>query len=267
MHRQAMPRTTSETRAAVSLGEEIELLSLFQGIEAGLLRSIATAARVAHYDKGTVVLAQGQPPANFCIVLEGWCGASKINPEGQEAILQIFRAGDFLTEPDYPALKSANALNVQALASLRLLLVPTGVLQTALERSKILTSNLLAAAMRQSRELRDHVEQLTLFSAEQRVGRFLLQMRFHGSSNGKDKEIVLPFDKSLIAAYLGIKPETFSRTLQFFKEKGFVIDRNHLLVPNRQALCDYCDSSIAQECLHAHTANCPYASSTKTAAG
>ena len=137
-------------------------------------------------------------------------------------------------------------LNLQALTPVKLLMLSPSIVSNALEHSQIFASNMLAAAMQRCQELRDHIEQLTLRSAEQRVGRFLLQMRFNTSEDGND--IILPFDKAMIAAYLDIKPETFSRILQFFKENGFLIERNHLVVPNRQALCDYCDQATMKSC-------------------
>jgi hypothetical protein len=103
--------------------------------------------------------------------------------------------------------------------------------------------------------LRNHIEQLTLHTAEERVGRFLLDQRLAAGESGKD--ITLPFDKSLIAGYLGIKPETLSRALQYFKDNGFIVDRNHLRMPDKNALCDYCDSITEQQCHRSHTDDCP----------
>ena len=229
-------------------------LPLFQGVELDLLQGLSASSRFVQHEKGDIFLAQGQPVTRFYAVLDGWCGASKGNVEGQEAILQIFHRGDFLPEPDKIATAETSTVNLQALTSVRLLMLTPNLVRNALERSQIFAANMLAASVRRCQELRDHIEQLTLHSAEQRVGRFLLQMRFNTSEEGRD--IVLPFDKSLIAAYLGIKPETFSRTLQSFKENGFVVERNHLVVPDRQALCDYCDQSTMKSCRYAYSEDC-----------
>jgi CRP-like cAMP-binding protein len=247
----------SEARPFASIEEELQALPLFQEVEAEHLRLVADAAQLAHHEKGDVFLLQGQPLAHFYVVLDGWCGASKVNPDGQESILQIFRSGDFLTQPD--CFSSPVALcgqNVMALTSARLLLVPPTIMRAVMAGSKVFTANLLSISMRQMQELRDHVEQLTLSSAERRVGRFLLQIKF--SARGDRKELVLPFDKAQIAAYLGIKPETFSRTLQLLKERGFVIKRNRLQVPNRDALCSYCDVHAARSCCLGQTTSCPF---------
>lgn len=245
----------SEVPAVSESGEDIVSLPLFQGMETDLLEGLLASARCTQYDKGKVFLAQGQPVNRFYIVLEGWCGISKCSSEGQDSILQIFHNGDFLPEPDHLVHIRTSPVSFQTLTAVSLLMLPTGIVRNALKRSGAFMANMLAVSIRRSHELRDHIEQLTLHSAEQRMGRFLLQIRFHTDVDSND--VTLPFDKSFVAAYLGFKPETLSRTLQFFREKGFVVDRNHLLLPDRQALCEYCNSFTSRSCARAHAADCP----------
>ncbi|MDR3448928.1 MAG: Crp/Fnr family transcriptional regulator [Alphaproteobacteria bacterium] len=242
----------------VSSIDALAALPLFQGVEPALLQGLLATARFVRHEKGAVFLAQDQPVTRFYVVVEGWCAAAKGNAEGQETILQIFRRGDFLPEPDRDAGDEPSPLNLLALTPCVLLMLPPSIVRNALDRSPAFAANMLAAAVRRSQELRDHIEQLTLRNAEQRIGRFLLQVRFGADQEGKD--IVLPFDKSHIASYLGIKPETLSRTLQFFKENGFVVERNHLIIPDRQALCDYCDSTTMKICRFAHGEDCVHSS-------
>jgi CRP-like cAMP-binding protein len=246
-----------ESSSSIHSKDILAGLPLFQGVPASLLHEVTASARVVQYAKGTVILAQDQPVTRFFIILEGWCGASKGNLEGQESILQIFERGAFLPEFDMALnAESLNPLNLVALTPMRLLMLSPVSLRDVMEKSPTLAANMLAAAVERSRELRDHIEQLTLRTAEQRVGRFLLQMRSDNGARGTD--IVLPFEKTHIASYLGIKPETLSRTLQFFKENGFVIERNHLVAPYRQALCDYCDQITMRSCRFVHSDECAH---------
>ena len=238
-----------------SHNRELESMPLFQGMDDVLLHGLVASARLVSYEKGKVFLEQEQAISRFYVIMDGWCGATKTNSNGQESILQIFRRGDFLPEPKQIEAHTINSLNVQALTPIRLAMFAPSLIRNALENSKAFAANMLDAFNRRCNELRDHVEQLTLRTAEERVGRFVLDMRLAIDADSND--VTLPFDKSLIAEYLGIKPETLSRAFQYFKEKGFVIDRNQLHMPDRHALCSYCDSTAEQHCRFAKTDECP----------
>jgi len=239
---------------AFSPGKDFAALQIFQGIEPEILRELISSAHTAQFQKGAVFLAQGEGVSRNYIVLEGWCGASRGNAEGQESLLQLFHHGDLLLDPASRA-ADVSPFNLQALTPVRLLALATGALRLATERSRALTANLLAASLKAAQQMRDHIEQLTLHTAEQRVGRFLLQTLFNAGADGVD--IVLPFDKALIAAYLNIKPETFSRMLHHFRKQGFSIERSHIVLPSRAALCAYCDKTLMQACPAAPLGGCP----------
>jgi len=239
---------------ALSLGKDVASLPAFQGVEPDVMRDLMATAHTAQYQKGTVFLAQGEQVLRYYMMLEGWCGASKGNAEGQETILQLFRRGDFLFESAAEVPVDFCPMNLLALTQVHLLTLSPTAVRDAVKRSPIFAANVLAASIQQCQNLRDHIEHLTLHNAEQRVGRFLLQLRLNTGSGGTD--IVLPFDKSLIATYLGIKPETLSRVFQVFRERGFTIERSHLTMPSRQALCVYCDKAAMRICPFANTENC-----------
>jgi CRP-like cAMP-binding protein len=230
-------------------------LPLFRDMEVDLLHGLMASARIARHEKGSVFLEQDQSISRFYIILDGWCGAVKSNVDGQESILQIFSRGDFLPEPGHALSLTASLMTLQALTDVELAMLTPSIVRNALEHSKTFSANMLAASVQRCNNLRNHIEQLTLQDAEHRVGRFLLDMRL--TLNEVKMDISLPFDKSLIASYLGIKPETLSRTLHLFKDRGFIVDRTHVHMPNDHALCEYCDSLATRTCRHMNTGNCP----------
>lgn len=146
--------------------------------------------------------------------------------------------------------------NVMATSKLRLLSIPSFVLREYLDANHTMAVNMMLAAAAQAQNLVSQLEQLMLRDAPQRVGWLLL--RFHLIAGRKSAKISLPFDKAVIAAYLGIKPETFSRALQIFRDKGFVVRNRTVTMPTSHALCEYCTPELAQNCTRAATNECPH---------
>ena len=225
---------------------------LFRGVESDVLAEMMAAARVSVHAKGEILIEQNQPLTRAYIVLDGWCGLSRGNREGQESLLNIVSRGDIVAD----SVQDMATCNLQSLTPVELLSFPMAAMNHALEHSPVFAKNMLAETERRTQELLDRIEQLTLRSAEERLGRFLLQMRLHESQIDV-REISLPFDKIFIASYLGIKPETLSRALHFFKERGFTVSNKTVTAPDPHALCAFCDVSLASHCDHAQADDCP----------
>jgi len=73
-------------------------------------------------------------------------------------------------------------------------------------------------------------------NAAQKIGCFILRL---ANVTHTSFEVILPYDKSLIASYLGMKGETFSRALNELKPLGITIKGNVLSVDNIQELIKY----------------------------
>ena len=99
------------------------------------------------------------------------------------------------------------------------------------------------------------IEDTRLKTVDERVGWFLLKLLLE---QGRTSRCVnLPYDKSLIASYLDMKRETFSRTLKRMKEKGFKIENDTIVIPKLKSLCNFCDQDTENQCNVSGTSECP----------
>jgi len=233
----------------------IKTCPLFKGIGVGILREILHAARLVHYDKNSLFLIQGEQATRFFIILDGLVKIFKSTAEGNESIMQILGKKEALLDADVLSANSACGISAKAVTKIKLLAIPAPVMRDALRQYKELALNMLAATTRHAQRLVTQFEQMTLRSATERVGWFLLNLHLETVWDGQP--INLPFDKALIASWLNIKPETFSRILQTFRTAGFRINRQQIALPEPYALCDFCDSETALKCQHAGTDRCP----------
>lgn len=232
----------------------IKALPLFVGLDNNILQEILKYSRIASHNKGAMIFLQGEQASRFYIILEGWVKLFKGNVDGNESILQIMGKGEALLETVIFG-NTPFTVSAQAVDNVKLLSIPSSILRDKLQNNKELAINMLSTVAGRSQALISQFEQLTLKTVTQRVGWFLLKLFLENGE--RTNNLRLPYDKSLIAGYLGMKPETFSRTLQTLKERGIDIDKNSVSLPDIFALCDYCDMEMAAKCSRAGTESCP----------
>ena len=194
----------------------IRELPLFAGLDDLQLARLLAGAVVRRYDRGAVLFLQGEHAERFFVVLDGWVRLFRGMPDGQHSTIAIFGRGDGLAEA---AIFDGGAYPVtgSVVAPSRLLVVPARDFIEQLRSSPELALNLLASMSRHLRRLVRQVEQLTNRSSVQRVADFLLRQCPEGE---QQVELELPLEKVLVAAYLGMQPETLSRSLARLKETG-----------------------------------------------
>lgn len=231
----------------------LSLLPLFVNQPAELLCEVAKHARYSKFRKGDVVLASGEQASRFHIVLSGWVGSRRNNANGGEAFLEIFSNGSTFPLYGFGQHVLCTA-NIVALCEVKTLCFPYALLDELADVHPSFAKTLILAAQQRIDNCIDHIEQLTLRTAEQRVGAFLLQLRL--DSDDHNAAIKLPFEKVVIASYLGIKPETLSRALKNLRDEGVQVCKDDIHIPDPALLCAFCDPRISRNCKDADTDEC-----------
>jgi CRP-like cAMP-binding protein len=227
----------------------IQTLPLFQDLPPYVLLDVLRTAHITTLPKGVFLHGYGEPLSLFYIVLDGWVRLFKNSQDGKESTLQIIGAKQFLFNSGFTPNKAYAPMNAQTVERTRLLTMPLSGLRDALTRSSRLAENLLNLTAQRNQDILIHLENLTLRDAKERVGFFFLKIWMETNPNGLEFEI--PFDKSLIASYLDLRAETFSRILKDFHKDGFAIEGRHVRLPDEKSLCRYCDPAAAAFCIHA----------------
>lgn len=231
----------------------IAKLPLFTGIGEAELSSLMKHARISQYSKGNLIFMQGEQATRFHIVLDGWVKLFKGDIDGQESILQVVHRGEALLE-SVLVKDAVFPVSAQAVENVTLISIPATILREEMQNNKFLAINMLATIAGRSQELISQFEQLTLKSVTQRVGWFLLKLFIEDGE--KSNSLKLPYDKALIAGYLGMKPETFSRTLQTLRDQGISSEQSTITLRNALKLCDFCDVELSASCKRKGTKAC-----------
>ncbi len=213
---------TSET-----IHELVTAIPLFSRIDEGMLGGILANSKVVEPDKGEVLFVQGDSAEFLYVMLSGWVKLFRETGEGNEAITALCTHGDLFGEAvlyqgsHYP-------FGAQAVEDAIVLRVPAQTIRKQVDENRNFSASLMKAISQRLQALELHTEHLEVMTATQRVGCYLLKLCY--AKKEEQTKLLLPYDKTLIARYLGMKLETFSRALAKLKEVGITVDGPEIIV-------------------------------------
>ena len=233
----------------------IQTLPIFSKLDDKDLAELLKHANILDYEKGKLLFMQGEMLSRYYLVLGGWVKLYKSTEAGDEAVLQMLSAGDSLMEASV-FLNTPSLVSAQVVQDAQLLSMPAPVIRQSLADNRNLALGMIGGLSMRSQGLIQQIEHSRLKTATERVGWFLLKLGME-QSGGKGNAVTLPYDKSTIASYLDMTPETFSRTLRRFKNKGFRIQNDKITKPDPKALCAFCDATLSEACIFKDQKLCP----------
>lgn len=223
-------------------------LTFFAGLPDSTIQSFVQKGRLCRYSKKRNVFMQGDEADRLFVVLSGWVKLYRETTEGDEAVIALFTRGDVFGEAAIFG-QAGYPFSAEAAEETRILEIPSHVLRgQAIENHEVM-ARVMNSMSREMRNLQMENEHLALMSAPQRVGCLLLQLS--SGMIGKGGTFSFPYDKSLAAARLGMKAETFSRALSQLKDVGVEVNGPEVTIDSFSALVDYCCthcSALPGEC-------------------
>jgi CRP-like cAMP-binding protein len=201
-------------------------IAVFSGLNPRVVQTLLAQATVINLEPGAPLFRQGEPAAAFFIVIEGWIKLYRITPAGDEAVLHVLTKGESFAEAvafvggRYPATASA-ATNA------RVVVIPAQHVVNCVREMPDIAIAMIASTSQHLHRLVQRVEQLSAQSGLQRVAEFLAGLcpDMDGSCT-----ISLPYDKTLIAGRLGLKPESLSRVFAKLRSVGVNVRASHVVV-------------------------------------
>ncbi len=186
------------------------------------------------------IFAQGDRANAFYVVLEGWVKLYRLTPAGGEAVVGVFTRGESFAEPvmllggRYPA-------SAEAASAGRLLEIDAAGFDAAMTEDPSLAVAMLASIVSHADRLAADIANLKLLPAPRRVADFLACQT--GARAG-GATVFLPHDKALLAARLGMTPETLSRAFTALRRVGVEVQRERVVVADVASLCAYAEGGL-----------------------
>jgi CRP-like cAMP-binding protein len=180
------------------------------------LRELLADAVVREVERGTVLFIQGDDCDRFYFVLAGWVRLFRQTADGSEVTIALFTKGESLAEA---AMLAGGRFPVSGVAAdqSRLLVVPRSSFLRQIEANPALCRSLMASLSVRLHGFVKQIEQISYRSTVERLAAFLL--RLTDVEQGPAR-ITLPMDKTLVAARLGMQPESLSRSFAKLRRHG-----------------------------------------------
>ena len=186
------------------------------------LQRIVDANKIREFLPGEALYHQGDPCHGVHCIHSGMVGIRKVDIDGNSVLLGLARAGDTL---GYRALLTGNEHKISAgiLKKGAVCFIDKGTIHGLIERNPALGHRFLGRAIKDLEEAEDKFLESVTLSVRARFAHLLLVLkdRYAKTAEG-DKELVfeLPLSRQDMAAMIGIRPETLSRTVRQFEEDG-----------------------------------------------
>jgi CRP-like cAMP-binding protein len=211
---------------------------LFAALPPGRARRLVGERRPMPLEPRRQIFAQGDRADAFYVVLDGWVKLYRLTPGGDEAVVGVFTRGESFAEPvmllggRYPA-------SAEAASAVRLLEIDAAGFDAAMAEDPSLAVAMLASIVSHADRLAGDIASLKLLPAPRRVAEFLAGQT--GAPAGA-AAIVLPHDKALLAARLGMTPETLSRAFTALRRLGVEVRRERVSVADVAALRSFAET-------------------------
>ncbi len=178
------------------------------------LRRLADSGAVKTFEPRATLVREGDPADHVFNITEGMVMLYRLLADGRRQVLGFLLQGDFLGL----TAGSAYDLGVEALTPVQVCRFPRPAFRRLLLETPQLEQELLSRASDELLAARAHLTLLGRKTAIERVTSFLLHLADRQARLGGSAELVeLPMTRTDIADYLGLTPETVSRSLSMIK--------------------------------------------------
>lgn len=204
----------------------VRRISVFRGLTPLMVERLIAPAVAVEMKERDILFRQDDPGTAFFIVVDGWIKLFRITFAGDEAVIHVFAKGDSFAEAvaftgkAYPA-------TAQAVSVARVISIPAAHVVKCIRDVPDIALAMIASTSMHLQSLVHQVEQLKARTGLQRLAEFLAALA--PAENGACT-IALPYDKALIAARLGLKPETLSRAFAKLRRVGVVVRKSDVAI-------------------------------------
>jgi CRP/FNR family transcriptional regulator len=211
---------------------------VFSSLNREEMLHISSTARHKKYDKGEIMVSEGDNLNSLIIVNEGSVKAFKITPDGREQILYIFSEGDFFGERNLFGSHKAT-YTVETLEPVKTCIFTKDDFYKMLHSHPDISVKIIEELEERIVRMESTMQSMGVRNLDGRISGLLLDFAGkYGMEVPEGVLIRLPLSREGIANFLGIARETISRKLGQLETEGIIrsVTNKSILILDYEAL-------------------------------
>lgn len=175
------------------------------------------------YQKGEIILHEGDISNTLYIVNEGKIKLSKFTLDGKEQIIRIISSGEFFGELNLFTENNVNNFTAYAISDVELCTLIKRNMDEILLKYPQISLKILKEVSKRLQETENLAQNLATNDIEIRIAYMLQEfIEKYGSETKKGIKIDCPINREEMANYTGVSRETISRKLRKFADLGII---------------------------------------------
>ncbi|MDF1519226.1 MAG: Crp/Fnr family transcriptional regulator [Brevefilum sp.] len=211
--------------------DTLKRFSLFQDFEEEDLIKIQKLMHYRAVEKDEIILLEGDLSDQLIFVERGWIKSEKTSKEGRQQTLRFIGPMEVINEYSVFS-EEPNAATIIALEKANIYYLNKSDVKVLLVQSSSFARAVIVNLAKRIQILLNHVENLSLYSVEQRLARYLLDEAKDGIVRRQTWKT-----QAEIAAHLGTVVDVVNRILQKFERQGLIsISRKQFKILDNDSL-------------------------------
>lgn len=228
-----------ESRLTAGDLQIIARIAVFRGLKPETVEHIVAPAKAITLRPHELIARQDDPATAFFIVIHGWVKLYCSSSSGEDTIIETMtRGGSFAEAVAFTG--NRYIATAEAVGEARIARIPADHVVRCIRDNPDIAMPMIASISQHMNYLVQHIKQLKAQSGVQRLAEYLVSLSLTEQGHCA---LALPYDKTLIAGQLGLKPESLSRAFAKLRAIGVMVDASRVVVEDvaklRQIAADH----------------------------
>jgi CRP/FNR family transcriptional regulator, transcriptional activator FtrB len=217
-------------RTGKASAELIRSIPLFSNVLGETCSDLVAAAALRQFAARTILFKEGSRADNLYVVMQG---SAELFSEHDERYCTLAVVPAVAPLALCAILSDRNPLSARVLEPSELIVVPADLVADLFGRDPEFAKAAIQELASKCHEMVENFKSHRLRSTIERVAHWMLRCDRKSGGTGR---IVIPFDKRVLASYLGMAPEHLSRSFSALASAGVVVDGRNITLKDRAAL-------------------------------